>query len=91
MVARLGQIFGQVLADRLGTLQGRQRIDETEELNANQRVIQRPGDEPFLPPGACQGLVPLPIRSNSSRPISLVRRSRASEASDSSRFASPGP
>ena len=89
MVACLGQIIGQVLADRLGTLQGRQHIDETEELNANQRVVQRPGDEPFLPPGGCQGLVPRPIRSNSSRPISLVRRSRASEACNSACSAGP--
>ncbi len=39
---------------------------------------------------ACQGLGPLPIRSNSSRPISLVRRSNASERERPSP-ASPAP
>ena len=43
-IARLGQILGQVPPDRLGRLQGRQRVDEPEKLDAHQR--DRPASRP---------------------------------------------
>ena len=57
-VARLGQIFRQVPADRVGGFERRQGVDEPEELDAHQGVVERPGDEPLFPPGALPGLGP---------------------------------
>ena len=67
------EILGQVAAHGEIGMQGRQRVDEPEELDADQRVVERGGDEAGFPPARCGVLGRGPFRSKSSRPISVVR------------------
>ena len=54
-IAGFGQVLGEVAPDGLVGVQGRQSVDEPEELHAHQRVIERRGDEQVFPPGALPG------------------------------------
>ena len=55
MVTRLGQIFRQVPANRLGVLERGQGVDESEQLDPDQRVVERASYELVFPPCAMPG------------------------------------
>ncbi len=54
-VGGLVEILGQVPADRSGVLEGRQGVDEPEELDPDQRVVQGHRHEAVVPPRSPPG------------------------------------
>ncbi len=54
-IAGFGEVFGEVAPDGRVGVQGRQCVDEPEELDADERVVERRGNESGFPPGALPG------------------------------------
>ena len=91
-VAGLGQVLRQVPADRA------RPIGSAGRASMNRKSWTRTSGSPRVQSmsrsshqARCQGFGPRPIRSNSSRPISRVRRSRTRDRSRRGSCSRPGP